>query len=576
MNFLQIMTAAMPVLSVLIFLVLLRLPASKAMALSLLMVATLAMFVWGVPGIQIAASVIEGWGIALSILLIVLGAIVLLNTLKASGAIEVIRHGFTHISPDRRVQTVIVAWLFVTFLEGASGFGTPAAIVAPLLLALGFPALAAVVLALIADSAAVSYGAVGTPLMVGIQQGLAKGTLAQVQQVAEVSSLIDLIVASFLPLLMVVILTRFFGANKSWREGLQVWRFALLAGFSFTLSAWAAVNTIGPEFPSIIGGLSGLVICVTAAKKGWLMPPTPWLFASDLAEVKTEGLAASNKAVSALEPEVLEAIQEKKLAEFEESTQAQSVQSKATHLSLVRAWLPYVLVAGLLVLTRLDVLPIKSALQSVVLQYDAILGTALSVNIRPLYLPASVFLVVATLTILLHKIPAKQAAFAWHESVKVLWPTFLALATSVPMVRIFLNSGVNDFGYDSMPMALANLAAQTFSAQWPLVAPFVGSLGSFVAGSATFSNMMFAQFQMATAQAADLPVTLILALQVLGANAGNMICVVNVVAAASVVQLVGKEGQIIRYTLAPMLLYVILVGAIGWLYSISGALFATN
>ena len=133
------------------------------------------------------------------------------------------------------------------------------------------------------------------------------------------------------------------------------------------------------------------------------------------------------------------------------------------------------------------------------------------------------------------------------------------------MVRIFLNSDVNQAQLLAMPLELANLAAGQLPEVWPMVAPFVGALGSFVAGSATFSNMMFAQFQWTTAQTLGLPSEWVLALQVLGANAGNMICVVNVVAAASVVNLVGKEGQIIRFTLAPMLFYLLSVGAIGML-----------
>ncbi|WP_296834039.1 L-lactate permease [Thiomicrospira sp.] len=290
MTFLQVLTAAMPVLAVLLFLVVMRMPASRAMGLSLVLVVGLAWWAWQVPGIQIAASILEGWVISASILIIVFGAIVLLNTLKVSGAIEVIRAGFTQISPDRRVQTVIVGWLFVAFLEGASGFGTPAAIVAPLLLALGFPAMAAVVLALIADSAAVSYGAVGTPVIVGIGQGLVDPTYDEIMQIAVTASTIDLFVASFLPLIMVLILTRFFGENKSWREGLGAWKFALLGGFSFTIPALLVAKTLGPEFPAILGGLAGLVMTVIAAKKGFLTPKEVWLFKTDHSEFSANAL----------------------------------------------------------------------------------------------------------------------------------------------------------------------------------------------------------------------------------------------------------------------------------------------
>ncbi|MDP1596266.1 MAG: L-lactate permease [Methylotenera sp.] len=554
MTFMQALTAAMPVLAVLLFLVILRMPASRAMTLSLALVVGLAWWVWQVPGIQIAASILEGWVISASILVIVFGAIVFLNTLKVSGAVEVIREGFTRISPDRRVQTVIVGWLFVAFLEGASGFGTPAAIVAPLLLGLGFPAMAAVVLALIADSAAVSYGAVGTPVIVGIGQGLANPTYDEVMQIAVTASMIDVVVASFLPLIMVLILTRFFGENKSWREGLGAWKFALLGGFSFTIPALLVVKLLGPEFPSILGGLIGLVITVLAAKKGFLMPKNVWLFKTDNPEFSALILNEQQPSVVKIQG-----------CEKSPALSCLALEPKAHYsLSLYQAWLPYILVALLLVLSRLEFLPFKSWLTSVTLSFETILSTSISVKLVPLYLPGSLFVLVALLTLALHRVSAKQASQAWWQSMRVMLPTIITLGASVPMVRIFLNSGVNDAELASMPMELAALAAATFSAQWPLVAPFVGALGSFVAGSATFSNMMFVQFQQSTALATDLPSHWILALQMLGANAGNMICVVNVVAAASVVNLVGKEGQIIRYTLMPMLFYASSVGLLVW------------
>ncbi|MFT4790319.1 MAG: lactate permease, partial [Paraglaciecola sp.] len=172
MTFLQFTTALTPILAVFVLLVVLRMPATKAMPLSFIATTVSAFFIWQMPLIQIIASVLEGWVIGLTIVWIVFGAILLLNTLQFSGAIAVLRAGFTHITADRRIQVVIIGWLFVSFLEGAAGFGTPAAIVAPLLVTLGFPALAAVVLTLIADSSAVSFGAVGTPVTVGMAQGV--------------------------------------------------------------------------------------------------------------------------------------------------------------------------------------------------------------------------------------------------------------------------------------------------------------------------------------------------------------------------------------------------------------------
>lgn len=537
MNILSTLAALTPILAVFLFLVLLRLPAVRAMPISLALTAVMAMLIWRVPPIQVLAATVEGLIIAVSILWIVFGAILLLNTLRASGAIDAIRNGFMHISADRRVQLIIIAWLFGAFIEGAAGFGTPAALCAPLLAALGFPALAAVALALIANSSPVSFGAVGTPLIIGVGEGLQVGgavapavqaylgerTLAGfLQSIAVQVVQIDLMVGSFIPLLLVAMLTRFFGANRSWREGLAIWPFALFAGFSFTIPAMAIAAIFGPEFPALFGGLVGLMIVTPAARRGFLLPRQPWDF----------GTVAPTAVFT-------------------------------TQLSLARAWLPYLLVAVLLVLTRLDFLPFKSRLQSVTIGWTQILGTTINASFAPLYLPGTIFIVVVVMTFFLHGMSRSQAAGAFNRSAQMLAGSAIALGAAVPMVRIFINSGVNTAGLQSMPIELAGQMVGLMGQAWPLAAPLVGGLGSFISGSATFSNLMFSLFQFSVAEQVGLSAQIVLALQVLGANAGNMICVLNVVAAASVVNLLGQEGRIIRLTLGPMLYYVIWAGVLG-------------
>ncbi|RWZ58226.1 L-lactate permease [Halobacillus fulvus] len=546
MNFLELMTALMPVLAVFILLVIMRLPAVKAMPLSLVVVALLAVIVWKVPVVRVMAASLEGLMIAASILWIVFGAILLLNTLKNSGALETIRSGFSGLSADRRVQVIIIAWLFGSFIEGAAGFGTPAAIAAPLLLTLGFPALAAVSLALIADSSAVSFGAVGTPLIVGVDQGLRQGAdlAAPVEQalgeqtmgsyiqgVAQSAVMMDLFIGTLIPLILVVMLTKLFGENRSIKEGLEIWKFALFAGFSFTIPAFLVATFLGPEFPSIIGGLVGLAIVVPAARKGFLLPEKAWDF-------KTES----------------------------DSIGAEEVVATVQRMPLYKAWVPYILVAVLLVLTRLNVLPLKKWLTSVKVQWNDILGTGISTGFDPLYLPGTIFVVAIIFTVFYHKMNKKDIKATIQTSAASMIGSVIALATAVPMVRIFINSGVNGADLLSMPMELAVLVSDAVGGAWPLVAPIIGALGSFISGSATFSNMMFSLFQFSVADQIGLSAQSVVALQVLGSNAGNMICILNVVAAASVVNLVGKEGEIIRITLIPMLFYVTMAGLVGTLF----------
>ena len=125
--------ALLPIITVAVFLVGLRWPASRAMPLSYIVAAGLALLVWQVPAVQVVAASINGLIVAFTLLYIIFGAILLLNTLQESGAIRTIRQGFTDITPDRRVQVIIIAWLFGSFIEGSAGFGTPAAVAVPLL-----------------------------------------------------------------------------------------------------------------------------------------------------------------------------------------------------------------------------------------------------------------------------------------------------------------------------------------------------------------------------------------------------------------------------------------------------------
>ncbi|MFQ5971926.1 MAG: L-lactate permease [Alphaproteobacteria bacterium] len=543
MTLLTTIVALLPIIAVFVLLVALRMPAVRAMPLSFAITAVGTMWIWKVDVVQVAAASIEGVAVGLSILWIIFGAVLLLNTLTYSGAMDTIRHGFTVVTPDRRAQVIIIAWLFGAFIEGAAGFGTPAALAAPLLVAIGFPPLAAVVMPLIADSSPVSFGAVGTPVLIGIGQGLqVRGDLAPVvasglgdmtlpellQLTTATAITIDLGIGVFVPLLLVALLTRFFGANQSWREGLAVWRFAVFAGLSFMVPALLVALTLGPEFPAIFGGLAGLAIVVPAARRGLLLPATPWNFPG------------------AGDPPV----------------------GDSFRIGLRRAWLPYLLVGLLLVLSRLNALPVRRWLSGVDWEWRDILGTDIDASIMPLFLPGTVFVIVVVVTFALHRMSPAMIRGSFGKSVGMLAGSAVALCTSVPMVRVFINSGVNRSGLDSMPLELAELMADAAGGVWPLVAPYVGALGSFISGSATFSNLMFSLFQFSVAEQIGVLPNIVLGAQILGANAGNMICVVNVVAAASVVRLLGQEGSILRYTLVPSLSYCLLAGTIAFAASV--------
>ncbi|MEJ8566412.1 L-lactate permease [Elongatibacter sediminis] len=541
--------ALVPIVVVGILLVGLRWPASRAMPVAYLSCVSLALLVWGVPAATVAAATVNGLIVAATLVFIIFGAIALLNTLHESGGLHAIRAAFSNVSPDRRVQVIIIAWLFGSFIEGASGFGTPAAVAVPLLVGLGFPALAAVIAGMLIQSTPVSFGAAGTPILVGVATGLGNdpAVSAWVQQsalpdfgallrlIAIKVALLHALAGTLIPLIVIAVMTRLFGENRSWRDGLRAWKFALFAAVAMTVPYLIAAVVLGPEFPSLLGGLCGLMIVIWAARRRFLTPVDEWQFADRSSWPEDwSGLI---------------------------DVRAETVPDR--QIGPVAAWVPYVVVAGLLVITRVEALPFKAFMQGLSLKIPELFGTHISVSVAPLYLPGTVFLVAVLFTAFFHRMSAASLGRAMRRSGSAALRASFALLFTVPMVQVFINSAGSG-GIQSMPIVLADGVAALAGGAWPVFATFIGGLGAFVAGSNTVSNMMFSSFQFGVGQRIGYDPSWIVALQAVGGAAGNMICVHNVVAACAVVGMLGREGLVIRRTFLPFVYYALLTGLAGF------------
>ena len=540
--------AFLPILIAGIMLIGFRIPARTTMPLVLVITVIIAYFGWDFSFQNIAASTIQGLFITFDILYIIFGAILLLNLLKYSGAISAIRQGFVDISPDRRVQVIIIAWLFGSFIEGAAGFGTPAAIVAPLLVALGFPTITAVMLGMMVQSTAVTFGAVGTPILVGVRGGLESPELARELSMVDASfmdylqiitthvAVLHAIAGTIIPTLMVAMMTRYFGKNKSWKEGLSIFPFALFGGLAFTVPYCLTGVFLGPEFPSLLGALVGMAIVVFAARKGFLLPKNTWDFP---------------------DPATWPKFWMGKLTVDNDN------QLSKPSISLAKAWSPYLLLAVILVLSRLPQLPLKAWLTSVQINWNHIFDTEISASSTPLYLPGTILLLVGVIVIFLHKMKSSEAKLAFADSAKMLLGAGFVLIFTIPMVRIYINSGLNVNDLPSMPIVMAEWVATNVGKVYPLFAPSIGALGAFIAGSNTVSNLMFSLFQFGVAEQLMMPTSLMVGLQAVGAAAGNMVAIHNVVAASATVGFLGNEGVVLRKTVIPTIYYVLLVGLLG-------------
>jgi lactate permease len=189
-------------------------------------------------------------------------------------------------------------------------------------------------------------------------------------------------------------------------------------------------------------------------------------------------------------------------------------------------------------------------------------------SFQPFYVPGLIpFVLVAVLTVFIHRMKARKVKAAWKDAVSRIRRPAVALLFAVATVEILQQSAFNPRGLDAMPLSMAAAAAQTAGWLWPLWAPFVGALGSFITGSNAVANLLFAEFQCGMAAVKGAPHQIIIALQAVGGAMVNMISLHNVVAASATVGLVGVEGIIIRRNLFPMLLYGIIIGTAGLVFS---------
>jgi len=584
---LTVLAALAPLVVVAVLLVGLLWPASRAMPVAWLVAVVVAAGVWDMPIEWIAAASIAGVMTAAEILWIVFGALLLLYTLVEGGAVERINAGFAAISDDRRVQVVLLAFFLATFLEGVAGFGTPAAVVAPLLLALGFPPMAAVVAALLGHAVATTFGAVGTPVLVGFQDpltALEESIAADGFTVAEFATaaggwtaLVNGIVGVAMPLVTVATVVHVFGEDDepTLPAVRPVVPLCVVAGVAFVVPYFLTAWFVGPELPSIAGPMVGGGLTIGLLRAGYLHPDDHWTF--------PERDRWPDHWVGAIEPGGEEGSGAPAATGEEPAVPATEEDSP----SLLRAWSPYVVLVVLLVGTRV-IDPIADLLQGeqatiagvtlevpdvvapiVVTEYASILGTDVAASIRWAYVPGTWLLLSAAIAIPVLGLSREEIGTAWREAGSKLVGPALALAFVIPLVQIMLESGSHAGAPEagSMMTVIADATASTFGGAYPAVAPVVGALGTFVTGSITVSNVSFTALQYEVAESVGVSTQLVIAGQGSGAAIGNVIAIHNVVAALATVGLVGRTGHVIRLMLVPLAYYLAAAGALTALFA---------
>ncbi|MEM7643275.1 MAG: L-lactate permease [Pseudomonadota bacterium] len=397
------------------------------------------------------------------------------------GQIAVLEHAMTEISGgDRVMQVLLIGWFFALFMEGAAGFGTPVALAAPLLVALGLNPVTALTTALIGHAAGVSFGAVGTPILPQIAAtGLDGRALA----------VVPALLHGGLAWVLMVAMLRGLGVGGHQR------RAGALAAGAFLLPFVAIALAFGPELPTLGGALVGGGVFAL------------WLHR------RTGGAAPRGLAL---------------------------------------ALAPYLALIALVILTRLP--GPRDLLSGVVLDWE--LWGMFQGSFAPLFHPGTLLALAFVAGAAIQRASWAQMRGALNDAAVQLAPVIVALLVMLGLARILVHGGLIDH--------LAEGATHAFGTAWPLAAPFVGALGTFVTGSATTSNILFTELQARVAAELGLAAPLILGAQTFGAAVGNILCPHNIIAGCATVGLVGREGEVLRRTVGIGLLYAGLGGLATW------------
>lgn len=532
--------AFIPIIVTVVLMVAFNWPAKRALPLAWILACVIAFAVWKMNVHDMAAYTITGFLSAFETLVIIFGAILIMNTLKRSGAMSAINGMFKGVTKDARILAIIIGWVFGAFIEGAAGFGTPAALAAPLLISVGFPPLAAAIVALICNSTPVCYGAVGTPTNTAfatVKDAVAAGGAdpdTWKMALTKWSAISMAVGAFFIVFVAVCVLVKLFGKNKSFKDALPCIPFIIFTVAVFDIIYLLIATFIGPELVSLVAAVITLFVSIGAAKAGFLQPKETWTFAPE--ETWDRSWLSTTEV-----PE-----------------------PKVSDMPLLKAFTPYIIIIAILVATRvcqnvgmgwansMKAFAVGTGGSGVIL--------GLNWNWAILWSPGVVFIIVALLTVAIQGMKGSEVSGAWKDTGKQVSGAAIALLFGVAMVNIFRYTNVSSDVMDgSMLLIMARGLAALAGHAYVIVAPLIGVLGAFMSGSNTVSNTLFSSLQFETATILAMPQVFIVALQNNGGAIGNMLCVNNVVSACATTGTIGNEGKIIRTNIVPCIIYCAIV-----------------
>ncbi|MDQ0360710.1 L-lactate permease [Breznakia pachnodae] len=502
---LMFVLALLPIFWLIIALTKFKIPGFIASLVALGIAIALAMSVWSMPVVDTATATLEGFAMALwPISLVIIAAVFTYNLTVYSGAMNVIKTMITSVSDDKRILVILIGWCFGGFLEGMAGFGTAIAIPASMLVVLGFSPTKAILVCLIANGMPTMFGSIGIPTVT-----LANLTGLDPLKLGFISTLQAAPLLFISPFLMVMLVGGGFKALKG------VAGITALSAISFILPQMLVARFVAAELPVIVGSVCSLIVTFVVASKYSKNHTTPEEYHMEVEENDTQ----------------------------------------ITVRSALVAWSPFILIFVLLLLTSKMVPFINEPLNRISSSVQIYTGE----NATP-YL----FTWVATPGVLIFLsafIGGKIQKLSFGGMFYVLKNTIIQMSkTVVTMLGVLGTAKI--MGYSGMIGSISELLVTVMGSFYPLVAPVLGGLGTFVTGSGTSSEVLFGNVQMEAASAIGANSYWLAAANSLGTGVGKMLSPQSIAIGCAATALVGKDGEILKGIAKYALLYLIIMALI--------------
>ena len=467
----------------------LHMEAYKASLGALVVAIGAALLGWHMTPVNIATAALEGFAMAVwPIVIVIIAAVFTYNLTVHTGAMDSIKRMLCGVSADRRVLTLLIGWCFGGFLEGMAGFGTAVAIPASMLVALGISPVTAILCCLIANGVPTIFGSIGIPTTtLASITGIDPVQLATTQAV----QVFPFVVAC--PILMVMLVG---GGPKALKGALPV---TLVAGLSFAIPELLAAMFIGPALADVVAAVFSLVL--------------------------TFAFALSRKDVEVPAEHRLDVVQ---ADDADSETAAQKL----------RAWSPFVLIFVVLLLTSKLVPAINEPLSAIKSTVNIYAGDPkATLTFTWVNTPGVLIMLCGIVGGIIQRCPAREMARVFRDTCVQMSKTIVTMLGVLAVAKIM--------GYSGMIASIAAFFVGTLGGLYPVVAPLLGALGTFVTGSGTSSEVLFGNVQLQAASTLHVDPTWLVAANSLGTSAGKMISPQNIAIGCAACALVGKDGEIL-------------------------------